>query len=34
MPQAYVKDDSFENKVLVRSDENQRKLDSLLLEGS
>lgn len=32
LPQSYVKDDSFENKVLVYADENQRKLDSLLLE--
>lgn len=32
LPQSYVKDDSFENKVLVYADENQRKLDTLLLE--
>lgn len=32
IPQSYVKDDSIENKVLVYSEENQRKLDSLLLE--
>lgn len=32
IPQSYVKDDSFENKVLVYSDENQRKLDSMLLD--
>nr|WP_307992761.1 type II CRISPR RNA-guided endonuclease Cas9 [uncultured Niameybacter sp.] len=31
IPQCYIKDDSFENKVLVKSIENQRKLDSLLL---
>ena len=32
LPQSYTKDDSFENKVLVYADENQRKLDSLLLD--
>ena len=32
MPQSYTKDDSFENKVLVYADENERKLDSLLLD--
>lgn len=31
LPQAYIKDDSFENSVLVLSNENQRKSDSLLL---
>ncbi len=34
IPQSYVKDDSIENKVLVYSEENQRKLDSLLLDKS
>lgn len=34
IPQSYVKDDSFDNKSLVFADENQRKLDSLLLDGS
>jgi CRISPR-associated endonuclease Csn1 len=33
IPQAYIKDDSYENKVLVLPDENQRKLDSLLLDN-
>lgn len=32
LPQSYTKDDSFENKVLVYADENQRKLDTLLLD--
>ena len=32
LPQSYVKDDSFENKVLVRPDTNQRKGDTLLLD--
>ena len=32
LPQSYTKDDSFENKVLVYADENERKLDSLLLD--
>lgn len=32
IPQCYVKDDSFDNKALVRKEENQRKLDSLLLD--
>lgn len=33
IPQAYIKDDSFENKVLVLAGENQRKLDSMLIEN-
>ena len=33
LPQSYIKDDSFENTVLVLSDENQRKGDSLLLDA-
>ena len=32
IPQCYMKDDSFDNKALVRKEENQRKLDSLLLD--
>lgn len=32
LPQTYVKDDSFENKALVLSGENQRKSDMLLLD--
>lgn len=32
IPQSYVKDDSLENKVLVLAGENQRKLDSLLID--
>lgn len=32
VPQAYIKDDSLDNKALVIADYNQRKLDSLLLE--
>ena len=32
IPQCYVKDDSLDNKVLVYAEENQRKLDNLLLE--
>lgn len=32
LPQSYTKDDSFENKVLVYASENQRKLDTLLLD--
>ncbi|WP_080802853.1 type II CRISPR RNA-guided endonuclease Cas9 [Arabiibacter massiliensis] len=32
LPQSYTKDDSFENKVLVFPDENERKLDTLLLD--
>ncbi len=34
IPQCYTKDDSFDNKALVRKEENQRKLDSLLLDTS
>lgn len=34
IPQCYTKDDSFDNKVLVYQDENQRKLDNLLLDSS
>ena len=34
LPQSYVKDDSFENKALVHSDDNQRKSDSMLLDDS
>lgn len=34
IPQSYIKDDSFENKVLVLPDENQRKSDTLLLDNS
>ncbi len=34
IPQSYIKDDSFDNKALVLADENQRKLDSLLLDQS
>lgn len=33
LPQSYIKDDSFENTVLVLSEENQRKGDSLLLDA-
>lgn len=32
IPQCYIKDDSFDNKALVLKSENQRKLDSLLLD--
>ena len=32
IPQSYIKDNSIDNKVLVLSEENQRKKDSLLLE--
>ncbi|MGL6064483.1 MAG: type II CRISPR RNA-guided endonuclease Cas9 [Fusobacteriaceae bacterium] len=32
LPQSYIKDDSFDNKVLVYSGTNRRKSDSLLLE--
>ncbi|MBR2834275.1 MAG: type II CRISPR RNA-guided endonuclease Cas9 [Coriobacteriales bacterium] len=32
IPQSYIKDDSLDNTVLVKSDYNQRKLDSLLLD--
>ncbi|WP_125588484.1 type II CRISPR RNA-guided endonuclease Cas9 [Companilactobacillus jidongensis] len=31
LPQSYIKDDSLENKALVKANENQRKLDDLLL---
>ena len=31
LPQSYIKDDSLDNRVLVKSAVNQRKLDSLLL---
>lgn len=34
IPQSYVKDDSLDNRVLVCSSANQRKLDNLLLETS
>ena len=34
IPRAYFKDDSFDNKALVLQEENQRKLDSLLLDDS
>ncbi len=34
IPQAYIKDDSYDNKALVLPEENQRKLDSLLLDTS
>lgn len=32
IPQCYIKDDSLDNKALVLANENQRKLDSLLLD--
>ncbi len=32
LPQSYIKDDSLENKVLVYASENQRKLNTLLLD--
>ena len=32
IPRAYIKDDSLDNKALVLKEENQRKLDSLLLD--
>jgi len=32
IPQSYVKDDSFENRVLVHSECNQRKTDALLID--
>lgn len=32
LPQSYIKDDSIDNRVLVKSKYNQRKLDSLLLD--
>lgn len=31
LPQSYIKDDSLDNRVLVKRERNQRKLDSLLL---
>lgn len=34
IPQCYIKDDSFDNKALVHPSENQKKLDSLLLDNS
>lgn len=34
IPQSYIKDDSLDNRVLVKADENQRKKDSLLLDES
>ncbi len=34
IPQCYIKDDSLDNKVLVLSKENERKLDDLLLSPS
>lgn len=34
LPQSYVKDDSFENKALVHSEDNQRKSNSMLLDDS
>lgn len=34
IPQSYVKDDSFENRVLVHSDCNQRKADDLLIDSA
>ena len=34
IPQSYVKDDSIENKVLVLSDENQKKTNMLLIDES
>lgn len=34
IPQSYIKDNSIDNKVLVLSEENQRKKDSLLLEDA
>lgn len=33
IPQAYIKDDSLDNKALVLQQENQRKLDDLLLDS-
>ena len=32
IPQSYIKDDSFENKALVLSSENQRKTDAMLID--
>lgn len=34
IPRSYIKDDSLDNKALVLREENQRKLDSLLLDES
>ena len=34
IPQAYVKDDSFENKALVFASENEAKSDQMLIDGS
>lgn len=34
LPQSYIKDDSLDNKALVKREHNQRKKDSLLLEDS
>lgn len=34
IPRSYIKDDSFENKVLVLRSENQRKTDALLIDPS
>ncbi len=34
LPQCYIKDDSFDNKALVKREHNERKLDSLLLDDS
>lgn len=34
IPQSYIKDDSLSNRVLVKSESNERKLDSLLLSES
>ncbi len=34
IPRCYIKDDSFDNKALVLKSENQRKLDSLLLDDN
>ena len=33
LPQSYIKDDSIDNLALVKATENQRKLDSLLLDS-
>ncbi|MQS45069.1 type II CRISPR RNA-guided endonuclease Cas9 [Companilactobacillus mishanensis] len=32
LPQSFIKDDSLENKALVLAEENERKIDSLLLD--
>lgn len=34
LPQSYIKDDSIDNRVLVKSRMNQRKLDTLLIDDS